>query len=116
MIVDTIFLHDFLLCQQYESNSECKVSGCLYNFTNSDISHGQILVDLLLIGNQIPMSFLNKIIKIPKKPDVELTQLYNHFIKIVTGANIFSNTRLNEVTDDKQLVKNILDFLYVWCT
>ena len=99
--VDTVFFHEFFMfsTENYSDSEE-------YTFINNDITESQIWRDLLLIRNQIPMSFLKRIINIPKEsPDFNEEDLLKCLKYFVLVNNPFFITRLDEW---RQGYKNLL--------
>ena len=126
--VDTVFIHEFLLfLRQDFLASEDQKSGYLYTFINNGITISQMWRDLLLIGNQIPMSFLKRIINIPKElPDFTDAKLIKCLKYLVLVNDPFLVGRFNEWEEyqtqgkkgDVNLLdcEHLLDCLYVSCT
>ena len=127
--VDTIFIHEFLLFLSEDCTaSQEKKSGYLYTFINNDITKSQIWRDLLLIGNQIPMSFLKKLINIPKElPDFtedSLLKCLKYFVPVNDPFVISRFPNDSNETEQKWKQQNVkfldcehlLDCLYVSCT
>ena len=126
--VDTIFIHEFLLFLSEDCpDSEEKESGYLYTFINNGITRSQIWRDLLLIGNQIPMSFLRKIINMPKKsPSLgqnELPKWLSYFVSMNDPFLLSKFPVKSNETDQKSKQRNVnfldcehlLDCLYLSC-
>ena len=127
--VDTVFIHEFLLfLRQDFLASEDQKSGYLYTFINNGITISQMWRDLLLIGNQIPMSFLKRIINIPKElPDFTDAKLIKCLKYLVFVNDPFVISRFpNDSNETEQKWKqqnvkfldceHLLDCLYVSCT
>ena len=81
--VDTIFIHEFFLFLSQDClDSEEKKSGYLYAFMTNRITISQIWRDLLLTGNQLPVSFLiNLIQEFPH--NTRISELQNFAIAII---------------------------------
>ena len=120
--VDTIFIHEFFLFVSEDCPaSENKKSGYLYTFINNEITKSQIRRDLLLIGNQIPMSFLKKIAEFPNNRDFSLDHLKATVRSFIMKQNPFfshdpSFYKGKHFKIDLSDCQHLLDALYVSCT
>ena len=126
--VDTVFIHEFFLFLSEDCpDSQEKKSGYLYTFINNEITISQIWRDLLLIGNQIPMSFLKKVINIPQElPDFtenDLVKLLDYFVSVndpfrMSRFKEWEHNKTEKKQGDHNLLEceHLLDCLYVSCT
>ena len=126
--VDTIFIHEFFLFLSEDCpHSQEMKSGYMYTFIDNRITISQIWRDLLLIGNQIPMSFLKKIINIPKElPDIieiDLVKCLEYFVSVndpfrMSSFKEWEDSKTERKQGDHNLLnsEHLLDCLYVSCT
>ena len=117
LTVDTIFIHEYLLffssaCSKSQGPKEryykptfstnkikCNQepvgsTDYLHNFFSNDRTYSQVWRDLFLMGNQIPMLYLKKLIsEFPRQPDVKNGGLGKALVDIVMTNSPFSIVR-----------------------
>ena len=115
--VDTIFIHEYLLffssaCSKSQGPKEryykptfstnkikCNQepvgsTDYLHNFFSNDRTYSQVWRDLFLMGNQIPMLYLKKLIsEFPSQPDIKNGGLGKALVDIVMTNSPFSIVR-----------------------
>ena len=126
--IDTVFIHEFLLFLSIPKPRESVCSYFDIFYFNSDFTlYLRLERDLLLMGNQIPMSFLKKIaLDIANNPDFSLDVLEETMRKFIVRSNPFFSTkdvksrflRFLESKNIKSIdtCKHLLDSLYFSCT
>ena len=137
LTVDTIFIYEFLLWpwiefqpKTEESKSQLKEYDYFQTFCKNEITTNQILRDLFLMGNQIPMSFLMTFIEVfpSKDKSNEKDKLEKGLLYVVQQVDPFKNVagnwkycdEENYSEDDSSEIldfcqrSHLLDFLYVW--
>ena len=117
LTVDTIFIHEYLLffssaCSKsqgpkeryYKPSFSTNKIKCnqepvgstdyLHNFFSNDRTYSQVWRDLFLMGNQIPMLYLKKLIsEFPSQPDIKNGGLGKALVDIVMTNSPFSIVR-----------------------
>ena len=125
--IDAVFIHEFLRClsNKYPTTGVCKDFTIF--FLNNDFTfRDRLRRDLVLVGNQIPMSSVKKITEIAMNRNFSLDVLEDNVRKfIVPRIPFISNkrmkTRFEEFlkSNDRKLIdncKHLLDALYYSCT
>ena len=120
--VDTIVIREFLrfIPTQWDSILEEHTQFC--KICNNNITFNQAVRDLFLMGNQIPMPFLKKLIEaFPKKPKIEGDELQQELFYAVATTDPFFviQSFTPEFVEsfqipDFRLCTHLLDCLYVW--
>ena len=129
--VDTIFIHELLLfmwniCYNFQPMESSYFDTLFNNYFTHNL---QLRRDLMLIGNQIPMPFLEKIaLKIPKKPDfpsvshlefslmATVLHLTNPFFRGQRFIRSKFNINCWALNGNYLKCKHLLDSLYFSCT
>ena len=124
--VDTVFIHEFLLYLWNKSEENPQKSGSYSYFTtfyiNGDTLPLRLPRDLLLIGNQIPMSFLKRIaLGNPNNRDFALDHLKASVTSFIMNQNPFFShdpSIYGGMVFERDLIEcqHLLDSLYVSCT
>ena len=119
--VDTIFIYELLLFLGSDRKAELKEEYNYFSHTvlQNDIIHTQVVRDLFLMGNQIPMFYLKKLMKeFPETPNnfnkdsprfrglCYLLKMIDPFIAESFSAESFEIKFLD--------CNHLLDCLYVW--
>ena len=115
--VDTIFLNEFLMFLKTDWDSE-EHDFFFNTICDNGITIKQVWKDLFLMGNQIPLSFLRKLM-FPKKLNLENDELLEALADIFTFVDPFiikhAHARDNSFkTPDFLHCNHLLDCLYVW--
>ena len=121
--VDTIFIREFLLFMPTEWDSILEEHTQFCTLCNNDITYKQVGRDLFVMGNQIPMSFLMKLVEeFPKKQEFKWDELQEGLFYAVATNDPFlisqslSLTEIVEIFETPEFVNcnHLLDCLYVW--
>ena len=121
--MDTIFIREFLLFIPTEWDSILEEHTQFCKICNNNIAFKQVLGDLFLMGNQIPVSYLKKLIdEFPKNSELEWDELQeglNYAVAIIDPFFISKGLSLQEMgyifeTPEFVSCNHLLDFLYVW--
>ena len=120
--VDTIFIREFLLFMPTEWDSILEEHTQFCKICNNNITFNQAVRDLFLVGNQIPMPFLKKLIEaFPEKPKIEGDELQQELLYAVATTDPFFviQSFTPEFVEsfqipDFRLCTHLLDCLYVW--
>ena len=121
--VDTIFIREFLLFMPTEWDSILEEHTQFCTLCNNDITYKQVGRDLFVMGNQIPLSFLVKLIEeFPKKQEFDWDELQDGLLYAVATNDPFfmsqslSLTEIVQIFETPELVNcnHLLDCLYVW--
>ena len=125
--IDTVFIHEFLLClsKKYPTTGTCKYF-TIFFFNNDFTFRDRLRRDLVLVGNQIPMSSVKKITEIDSNHNFSLDDLEDTVRKFIVPRIPFISskrvqTRFEEFlkSKDRKLIdkcQHLIDALYFLCT
>ena len=122
--VDTILIRELLRFIPTPWDSICEEHTQFCKICNNNITFKQVLRDLFLMGNQIPVSYLMKLIdEFPKNTESEWDELQeglNYAVYIIDPFVISKGLSLNQengnIFETPEFVNcnHLLDFLYAW--
>ena len=125
--IDTVFIHEFLLClsKKYPTTGACN-DFTIFFFNNDFTFRDRLRRDLVLVGNQIPMSSVKKITEIDSNHNFSLDDLEDTVRKFIVPRIPFISskrvqTRFEEFlkSKDRKLIdkcQHLIDALYFLCT
>ena len=120
LTLDTIFIYEFFrfVCAT-ESESASEQYSHFRTLCKNDIITKQLIRDLFLMGNQIPMSFVMDLIKdFPMKtPNIQNEELNKKLVGVMEEVDPFFTRNLeDEKSEIPDFCKcsHLLDCLYVW--
>ena len=125
--VDTVFIHEFLLrlSKKDPTTGVCQYFTNFF-FTNDFTFRNRLRRDLLLVGNQIPMSYVKKITEITSNRNFSLDVLEKTVQKFIVPRIPFISSKRVQArfeeflkSKDRKLMdkcKHLLDALYYSCT
>eukprot|EP00250_Pteridium_aquilinum_P012442 c20730_g1_i1 orf=293-1801(+) len=125
LTMDSVFIHEFLFFLSRDSNPEDEVCGYMYSFLNNQITMSQVTRDLFLVGNQVPISFLQRLTELPNG-DLALDDLLHCLEYLIFISNPFCMSHLSSDSYHKDLMEvipgvsfleceHLLDCLYMAC-
>ena len=119
LTLDSIFIYEFFLSMcATDPESKTEQNGHFQTLWKNNIIVKQFSRDLFLMGNQIPMSFLKKLIEdFPRERKLELGELnrkLRELIKIVDPFLTWNFEDENSEIPDFCKCSHLLDCLYVW--
>ena len=126
--VDTVFIHEFLLFMWLSRTIAARtIAGSVDMYFSTFISNDcytlsiRLLRDLMLMGNQIPMSFLLKLIEtFPSKANYEKDKLEKGLLYVIKKVDPFKKSEDEKSEDENFEIldfcqrNHLLDCLYVW--
>jgi hypothetical protein len=121
LTVDTVFLHEFMVHAIADTNRDHNPTGYLATFLSNGIVINEIVRDLFLIGNQIPLAFLKEVVSLLRQPDINLNSLAKWLLDMSSKHLLFISQSSGVSSDETAIsgildCEHVLDCLYVSCT